>query len=394
MVASFRYTMGMKKFVFGLWWLLGGLLAMTALAPASAELHSAPFPEPIPYPVWHSEPVAPSNYAHALALDSVDRPHLLFHDPATRMLRHAVRLDDGWVYDDVAWMNSVHPDGTFDLAIAPQDVPCMVYATSPPVLDDPVDTTLTFGCRNDGPWQLTPIDDGGRDPTLVLDGSGRPHIALVQGLEAVYFTLDGDQWRREVVGADTAYMGRAWLYLDALERPHVIFSGSEGLFEGVREALGWEVVRFPVPGLLALALDAAGRPWLLVTDAEPQWGHPPFSLNQLLLGVPDGSGGWATEMLHEEYDWQIAADLVMVGTDTAHIAYRDASGGLRYQWRTAAESWRVETPVTGADGDVHLALGSDGQPRVAYGRGGELWLASRRITLLDEWLYLPAVSGP
>lgn len=381
----------MFKFVFGLWWLLGGLTAALALAAAPAE---APSHEPIPFPIWFSEPVAPTGYAHALALDSADRPHLLFQDPDTRMLRYAAGGESGWEYDDIAVIPSLHPDLTFDLAIAANDAPCLVYANAPPVIIDPIDTKLVYGCRGEDGWDLSAIDDGGRTVTLVLDGD-TPHIALVQGLAAVYLTRVDGVWQREVVGQDAAYMGKTWLYLDGAARPHLIFVGSEGAFEGVREPNGlWAVAPFPMHSLLTLTLDAADRPWLLLTEAEAQWGHPPFSFNRLLLATPDGSGGWATEMLREDYDWSIAADLAVAGNDDVHVAYRDVGGALRYRWRAGGGTWQTESPIDQLDADLHLALGSDGQPRVSFGRGGQLWLATRRIVLLDRGLYLPSITAP
>jgi len=386
-----RYNAGMFKFVFGLWWLLGGLTAALALAAAPAE---APSYEPIPYPIWFSEPVDATGYAHALALDSADRPHLLFQDPGTRMLRYAVREESGWVYDDITVIPSIHPDLTFDLAIAPGDIPCLIYANAPPVITDPIDTQLVYGCRGDSGWDLAAVDDGGRTVSLVLDGD-TPHIALVQELTAVYLTQVDGVWEREVVGVDAAYMGKTWLYLDGAGRPHVIFVGSQGAFEGVRQPAGtWTVTPFPMHSLLTLTLDAADRPWLLLTEAEAQWGHPPFSFNRLLLAAPDGSGGWASEMLREDYDWGIAADLAVSGNDLVHVAYRDVEGLLHYQWRAGDALWQSETPADQLDADLHLALGSDGLPRLSFGRGGQLQLATRRIVVLDQGLYLPSIIAP
>lgn len=381
----------MSKFVFGLWWLVGGLAAALLLRPALAD--STPL-EPIPYPIWHSQPVAPSGYAHVLALDSADRPHFLFQDPVTRMLRYTTLAEGGWEFDDIAAIPAIHPDLTFDMALAAGDVPCLAYANAPPVSTDPIDTRLVYGCRIAGEWQLTPIDDGGRTVKLALDGD-TPHIALVQEQAAVYLTREDGQWLREIVGEDAAYMGQTVLYLDAFGRPHVVFAGSEGTFEGAREPDGsWTVTPFAAPGVLNLALDAAHRPWLLLTQAEAQWGHPPFSLNRLLLAEPDGSGGWAAELLREDYDWPIAAGLAIEGIDSAGVAYRDVNGELRYQRRDGDQPWQLETPPGHADADVRLAFGSDGQPRLSYGDAGQLWLATREIVLLDEGLYLPMLASP
>jgi hypothetical protein len=384
----------MNKFILALL-ILGGLAVTAAFSPPStAAIPESPTQAQIPYPLWSIEEVAASGYAHALALDSAGRPHLLYHDVADGMLRHAVRYNSGWSFDNVAGVTTLHPDLSFDLAIAPDGSPCIVYATAAPVISYPADTTLTYGCRKGNNWQLTAIDDGGREVALALDSQSQPHIALIQDQEAVYFTLEEGAWVREIVGEDSAYMGMVWLTLDGLERPRLIFSGSAGIYEAVRQtAQLWTIANFPLPGLHARVLDEADRSWVLLTESEPQSGHPPFSFNRLLLAVPDGAGGWTNAMLDEDYDWQIAADLVVSGSDTAHVAFRDVSGSLHYRWWSAFDGWESHQPDAFADADLHLALGDDGQPRLSFGSGGQVYLATRRIVMLDHSLFMPVSAG-
>jgi hypothetical protein len=384
----------MNKLILALLFLSGLAVARASFPPSTDAEPESAAQEPIPYPLWSIEAVATSGYAHALALDSANRPHLLYHDVANGMLRHALRFNNGWAFDKVAEVTVLHPDLTFDLVIAPDGDPCIVYATAAPVISYPADTTLVYGCREGNTWQLTPIDDGGREVTLEMGSDGQPHIALIQEQEAVYFTLEEGAWVREVVGEDNAYMDNVWLALDDLEQPRLIYSGSEGAFEAVRQTLQlWTIIAFPMGGLHTRVLDDADRSWLLLTESEPQSGHPPFSFSRLILAAPDGAGSWTMDTLDEDYDWQIAADLAVSGSDTAHVAFRDVSGGLHYQWWSAFDGWQMHSPNAYADGDIHLALGEDGQPRLSFGNDGQIFLARRRIVMLDHSLYMPIAAG-
>jgi hypothetical protein len=373
---------------------LGGLiLVLAAFVLPTAAITGAN--EPIPYPIWSIEEVAPAGYSHVLALDSANRPHLLFHDADAGKLRHAVRYQSGWAIDNVANVTINEPDMSFDMAIGPNNIPCIVYATDPEVISFPLDTTLTYGCRQNNKWALTSIDDGGRSAKLIVDTDNEPHIALVQGQEAAYLTREGNQWIKEYVAEDEAFMGRVWLSLDNNGTPHLIYSGSEGTFEGIRQmAYLWTIAPFPFPVPLTRDFDSANRSWMLISESEPQSGHPPFSFNRLLLAVPDGSGGWTTGTLDEDYDWSIAADLAVQGSDTAHVAFRDVSGVLHYRWWSAYAGWQAHSPDSLAGAEVQLALGEDDQPRISYGWDGKVYVAVRRIISLDHFSYLPSMFGP
>ncbi len=370
--------------------ILGGLALVSPVftGPAAAN-------DPIPYPVWSVEEVAPAGYGHALALESSGRPHLLFHDAEAGKLRHAVRFQSGWSINNVANVTIKEPDMSFALDIGPTNTPCIAYATDPEVISFPLDTSLTYGCRPNNKWQLTSIDDGGRDVKLVIDADNEPHIVLIQGKQVAYLTRQGNTWIKEYVAADDTHLARVWLNLDNAGTPHLIFSGSEGAFGAVRQAASvWSISAFPYPVPVSRAFDSDNRSWLLVSESEAQSGHPPFFFSRLLLAVPSG-GGWTTNKLAEAYDWAIAADLAVQDSDTAHVAFRDVSGVLHYRWWSADAGWQTDTPGAFAGADVHLALGKDEQPRISFGWDGRVYTAIRRIVTLDHFAYLPsAISQP
>lgn len=384
----------MNKFVTALWRLLGGLTTAAVLC-ASAALPGATAQEPTPVPVWTIETLAPAGTVYAAALDSRDRPHLIYASPegyqyATQVAGvwqfEALPIDEGYAFTFA----------DFDLAIGPGDTPCLVYATAPTTDVHPVDTHTLYGCRTAEGWRLTAIADGSSQVELELGDDGRPHIALTQSNYAYYLTYREEQWWVEVIHAGTGPVNLVALLRDAAGQPHAIFTAAAGRFEAVRRGLyDWPMtpipveVGFPVAG----ALDGAGRLWLVVNQGRAEWGHPPFFFAKLVLAVRDESGNWTTQPIDEAYDWFYEIALTTDDQNAAHVAYRDPAGGLVYAWWTA--SGVAKHPVGAAADDLFLgvALGSDGQARLAFTDSSQVRLATRGIAWLEPAAYLPSVVG-
>lgn len=383
----------MNKFVTAILWLLGGLMA--AVAPPTAATPRTTTQEPIPTPVWTVEDVATSGYANALAVDSFGRPHLLYDDPVSGALRYAVREHDGWHFEDVA-NESIHmPYLDYDLQIGLDGAPCLVYATEKPVAGQPFDTRLVYGCRGQNGWELTAIEDGGRGPSLAFDDS-EPHIALVQGRDAVYLTREGNQWRKEIAGSDDDYMNQVFLMLSGTGWPTLIYRGAAGQYRADRDwDHTWSQTRLADPTIYALyRTDYDDSPWLAVNDGEAAWGHPPFFLARLKLVGPEDTGTADWETIAEAYDWQIAVDLAAdpFSGDTV-MAFIDPVGALQYLWWDE-DGRHTHSPRARGDSEVSLALMSnDDLQFIAFADANQLKLATRRIVAFDNWQYAPVVVG-
>lgn len=394
----------MKKFVLALLWLLGGL------TPALAVSEGAIPHEPIPAPYWQSDPVAPSGYANALALDAADRPHLVYHDTATGMLRYAVRPAEAWAFGDIAYTPYTPGDLSFDLALTPDGVPCVAYASAG---SDPL---LFFGCLEKDTWQMEMIAEGGRSVSLRVDRGGRPHIALIQqSNNVVYMTRDDEGvWQTEIVEQPGRYAARLWLVIDSQRRPHVIYHGplppmrttgsthndpnspsvltddQPHMIHAVRQSANvWEKQPLPFSQVEAAALGPADELWLLVSEWQVQWGHPPFSSAKLMLAQPAGDD-WTTEFLREDYDWQIEADLAVDLSGRAHVVYRDITGLVHYGRRALDGTWERHSPGLAEQIEISMKLGGDGQPRLTLQREGQMVLMTR-VHILDKMVYVPGI---
>ncbi len=382
----------MNKFVAALTWLLGGLLATTAALSAAGADPQPVSQEPIPIPVWTVEDVALSGYANALAVDAGDDPHLLTIDPTTGVLRYAMRDYYGWHFEDVADESLDTPYLDFDLQIGPDKKPCLVYATEKPVASEPLDTKLVYGCRGEDGWALTSIEDGGREPRLAIDDRGRPHIALIQGYEAVYMTREGETWHREVAGSHGVYMNHVYLMLND-STPVIVYSDTQGQYRADRGGGLWVSTPLPQPTIYDAVLLETDFLWLAVNDGEAAWGHPPFFLARLKLIEPwdEGPADWDT--IEEAYDWQIKVDLAM-DPHGGYIlmAYLDPEGALQYLW-WADEGIRYDSPRAHGDSEVSLAATGDEQ-FIAFADANQLKLAERKVVWFDNWQYAPVVVAP
>lgn len=370
----------MKKFVLALLWLLGGL------TPALAVSEGAIPHEPIPAPYWQSDPVAPSGYANALALDAADRPHLVYHDAATGMLRYAVRPANEWLFSDIAHAAYDPGDLSFDLALTPAGVPCVVYSGAG---SDPL---LFFGCLDEATWRMEMIGPGGRSVTLAIDRHGLPHIALVQNAgDVVYVRRDASGvWPSTLVDPLPTYLSQLWLLVDSQQRPHLVYRGEGTMVHAIRQPDGaWEQAALPFGAARKAALGPDDALWLLVVDGHAEWGHPPFWFAQLFLARPEGNS-WATELLREDYDWQIEADLAVDLSGRAHVVYRDIAGLVHYGRRALDGTWEPHSPGLAEQSEISMKLGGDGQPRLTLQRERQLVLMTR-VHVLDKMVYVPGV---
>ncbi len=202
-----------------------------------------------------------------------------------------------------------------------------------------------------------------------------------------------EQWWSETVATDSSYVGLVSLTLDSAGRPHLVYRGGDGAFTAVLGSDGiWLKTPLTQVAFGAPRLDAADRLWMIVPNLRDIDGHPPTYVGELYLARPDG-GGHTLELVADNLGpyYHIDYDLALAG-EAPHLVYNNVGGELRYVWWT--DEGRQSEPVGAfTDGRVSIAVGSDGQPRLAFSQENSLRLATRRIVLLDESVVLPFVVG-
>lgn len=241
---------------------------------------------------------------------------------------------------------------------------------------------------------------------IALGPSGSPHIAwdnYTQGVEVS--TLGDGGWTATKVGG--RYAGRPLLAVDSGGTSHVLYSetiyppgevGHTDLVYARGGGAGFAAVT--IAGSISAAASGWALSYALALDASglahvAYWDGTNAALRHAVRGV---DGTWSVE----DVPGAGASSAVALAVDAAgkiHLVYReDATKSLVYVARTGA-AWGAAEIVdavggsTGSDAPngvapaVSLAVGADGQPRVAYLDAGsstasamETWFARRGPT--------------
>ncbi len=144
---------------------------------------------------WSNEDVAATGGHHSLALDSLGRPRIAFHDSNAHSLKFAWRSADGWNITTV-------------------DAP------------DPGDT----------------VGDAGLYPSLTIDAANNIHISYIYDyapdsawgtVRYAAYAVHGDDWQKESVDFISNYKWTA-LGLDNTGAPHITYIANEDVFYATR----------------------------------------------------------------------------------------------------------------------------------------------------------------
>ncbi|MBP6786097.1 MAG: hypothetical protein KA170_00810 [Candidatus Promineofilum sp.] len=377
----------MNKFVLAILGLVGGLsLVATDSLPAPLPLTTSA----IPVPVWSDDTVAPGGGLNAIAIGDFEQPHVVLVDTASQRLLYGGREDTGWHIEDIAPFPVVAPpaelavDLTFHYA---EGAPYVAYV-------DAAENKLYLAHPVAGVWQREELGAGGRLLSVRIDLYEYIHIVLVSGQTIRYLLGHNGVWLEESIGEPNNYVWGLFLDVDHSGRPHVAGTGANGSFYATREGAGeWSVQSLEVANIEAFALFRGSDPYLLLTEAEPLWGRPPFSRVTLYL-ASYRDGEWHKQALWTDDDWYVESDLAASDTipgdeDALHIVYYDAQGRPHYVIAPPGEPLHRERPFPFGTGEISLALDSTGRPYVAHYDGAQLIVSTRQIKLYDQTVYLP-----
>jgi len=359
----------------------------------------------------------------SIAVDNRDRPHVTYGGPPVgiRYARATSGAGGAWEIESVpggGWFTS--------LALDAADQPHMVYF-------DTAGRRLVYGRRDAAGWRLQAVDrlaDVGSFTALALDAAGALAAAYYEAGhgDLRFARQSGSQWQIETVDSGAAAAGNGvgaegdvgqyaslacdpagacWIsYYDAtsgdLKAAHRQMAGPwqvETVDSGAAVGLGTaDVGRYT-----AIALDAAGAPWISYYDATN---------GNLKLAHRNVDARWSVETVDSGAVDGIGVDAIDgdVGRHTAialadggaaiWISYYDATAGdLKAAHRkgdggAGTGAWLIETADGGAGDDVgaetSLALDAAGVPHVSYydATHGDLKYAARlggqwRVTTVD-----------
>ena len=296
------------------------------------------------YATWFASAVVdsslPSPYAdNSMAVDSLDRPHIVYYDYATNDIRYATRSNGSWMVD-----------------------------------------TLEFG---------TGFDTGNNDaaPSLALDRQGRPHVvytAMRNGLRvAVHAVKAAGAWSYDIVGEAADWCMFPRLALDAQDKPVVVYGRYNGSIWQVlyceRVAGEWSTRVVDEGDQPALALDSQGVPHIVYRG----WTGGVFGKQR--YAVRSGSS-WGIEQLNMMASWH---RLALDASDQPHITCK--TGSYVYYIAKPGGTWTY-TAVGRTMLDGHgapLALDWRGDPVmvfVDYQSHQLAWVYCRDGVWNQEWV--------
>lgn len=240
------------------------------------------------------------------------------------------------------------------------------------------DGNLYYGLWDGVRFTAVPVDSGdisGGGSTsefstsIAVDSFGHPHIAY-GGRALKYASFDGSSWSIQVVDTLGGQSNRSALFqrlvIDGNDRPHISYTLKEdfvftyNLYVKYATASGgsWssQLLSDAYGKQSAIALDGQGRPSIIYSDGDGnltcnRWDGTAWSARTL---VPFSGA----ERISAQYDQAGVLHVAFAGTfNSSRIFYGTLDGLV----------WSQEVvDATGAFEDVSLAIGPDGEPRLAF----------------------------
>lgn len=319
---------------------------------------------------------------NAIGLDTADTPITLYDIAQTGELWWGTGQGDEWETGLLADVVVDEPA----MAVDSQGMAHIAYV-------DRVADRLVVGRRQNATWILETIGAGGYDLSLAVGNDDRPQITLVTGGGVIYWTQEAGEWVSEPVGDFPQQTDSAFLALDSRNRPHVAGSRLDGVWHSVRLSPGnWSEERLGVDNILGLALGPDDRLHVLHATVEEWNRYLPINIVTLRLAVQIDPYTWRDYSLTSGTNWWgIDAQIVVSDDRRAHVALTDYFEEAAYFWVDPDGTQGFENVGWLSAGDVSLALGADGQPRLLWSNFGDLILSTRRVVWLDQASYLPVV---
>jgi hypothetical protein len=254
----------------------------------------------------------------SIATDSSGVPHLAYEWVDGSILHQYLRYAY-WDGSDWDWESIEIDAGAPSLSVGSEDNVSLSYFSA--------DSGLVYTYYDGYEWHDTVLDSAGGKSSLVLDDDGHPHIAYYAGtvydVNLVYVLWDGSDWEYDLVDSGTS--------------------------------LGYG---------LAIGLDPDGRPHIVYED---------YGLADLKYAYWNGHS-WEGETIDEQLTVE-EGGFPSIDIDNGarpHVSYIDDDSSLKHCYREDGD-WVFETvDVDCGFYDTSLVLDSNGYPRIAYVKSGDL----------------------
>jgi hypothetical protein len=261
----------------------------------------------------------------SLAFDAQGHPHLAYqcdNGVSAGGIRYASSNGTSWTVETVesAVVGARNP--SLSLALTSAGSPAVSFYGGD-------NFGLKYATRGaGGGWSVANANParyaGFHGTSLVFAASDRPVIGHfdydLQKLQLARF--DGATWTYETADASAGAGEWSSLVLDGTGRPHLAYLGGDGTVKfAVKGVAGWTVETVGSGYLTSLALGPDGTPWVAYAVSAGSW----------VKVVSRGAGGWSAPdtLPATSADWTM--DLVVDASGARHLAYDDA--GAKYATR-------------------------------------------------------------
>jgi hypothetical protein len=211
---------------------------------------------------WHTSTIDENGDfgSCSLALDSNGNPRVIYdgceyispdHSVTATSLRYAYLIGEKWNIQTVSTSGNVA--GSNSLALDSTNKPHILF------LDG---ETLEYAALTGLDWTTQVIDQKVKySPSLVLDSSGNPHVIYNDRESLKYAVLNGAKWDIQVLSKD-GYGGS--LALDSHSNPHVSYFVNSTLEFASWTGCGWSTQQVVqnASGSTSLAFDADDNPYI------------------------------------------------------------------------------------------------------------------------------------
>lgn len=218
-------------------------------------------------------------------------------------------------------------------------------------------------------WSIQTVDSAGRvgwHSSIALDSSNNPHISYTddQNQNLKYAKWSGASWSVQTVASTGEVGWYSSLALDSSSNPHIAYldytnrvlmytkwTGSSWTSPQIVDS-GGDIGWFP-----SLDLDSANNPCIAYFDFT----------NSRLKYAKWTSSAWTKEVVDSTSQAGECCSLALDSSNTPHISYYTYNSEVKYAKRSGSP-WNIQTIVQAgfADKMNSLALDSNGYPHISY----------------------------
>ncbi len=172
----------------------------------------------------------------SIALDKYQRPHISYVDgnSGVKYLRFNGKT---WMSEDIPFSGTPYRDSTTAISVCSNGAPNVVYCATP----DGTTHSLYWARKMAGTWRTVKVGNG-KNPSMALDSSSRPHILFQSddiSKNPIYFRWSGTRWVTENVLTKIRLQGwaedRPGLVLTPAGKAEIFFTFSEVQYGNPRD---------------------------------------------------------------------------------------------------------------------------------------------------------------